>query len=111
MGVTTKSVSSFVITPSSHAQHILVQLVTLQLWQRYDVTTKKQNIGKGVYSHYFSFLIAHSATIRLLADNLILSADRLIVAENTIRIFTKKHTLRVFPNREKFQRFLVGVAR
>ena len=64
-----------------------------------------------MYPHYFSFLIAHSATIRLLADNLILSADRLIVAENTIRIFMKKHTLRVFPDREKFQRLLPGVAR
>lgn len=45
-----------------------------------------------------------------MADNLILSADRLIVAENTIRIFMKKHTLHVFPDRKKFQSFLIGVA-
>lgn len=42
MCVTTKPISFFVITLLSRTQHILFQLVTSQLWQRDDVTTKNK---------------------------------------------------------------------
>ena len=110
MCVTTKPISFFVVALLSRTQHALFQIVTSQLWQRDDVTTKKQNTGRRAYPHYFSSLIVRPATIRLLADRIRMLADILIVFENTIRIFMKKHTLRVFPDRAKFQRILVGVA-
>ena len=103
--------SHFLLSHCCHAHNThFFQIVTSQLWQRDDVTTKKQNTGRRAYPHSFSSLIVRPATIRLLADRIRMLADILIVFENTIRIFMKKHTLRVFPDRAKFQRILVEIA-
>ena len=110
MCVTTKPISFFIVTLLSRTQHALFQIVTSQLRQRDDVTTKKQNTGRRAYPHYFSSLIVRPATIRLLADRIRMLADILIVFENTIRIWMKRYSLCVFPIEKSFKDSWLGVA-